>query len=158
MKNKLLALCLIGTLSVAGCSSGNEGGMTKLDKKFDSYAREAAITQAEQEATDRTWTTVELGQPEYNYTFYNESSNKYKVSYLIKFDEADKAEDHWLMVDVILTGDKKLVSNVEVCYADANSYEAEQKYTPNGTSLSDGIWYNINLTEKEKEEFLNRID
>ncbi len=158
MKKKIITICIIGSIiGLTGCTTSTNSNMTKLDKKFDSYAHKAAKTQAEQEVADYTWTTVELGEPEYAYTLYNETSNNYKVTYYAKFDEADEAADQWLELTVLLTGENKLVDNVSVSYMDARTYEAVKKYSPSGTE-SNGIWYNINLTNEQKEKVLNSFN
>ena len=40
---------------------------------------------------------------------------------------------------------------------DARTYEAVKKYSPSGTE-SNGIWYNINLTNEQKEKVLNSFN
>lgn len=144
-------------LVMNGCSSTGSSNLSKMDKDLDKNAKPAAEKYLKAKVEECSeWTTVKTGALEYRYALYNEKSNCYKVVYYAKFDEEDEPEDQWMEVDVELTGEKMLASDVNGAYMDANSYEHFNSYIPQSSTDDHKIWYNVNLTQEEKEILKNK--
>ena len=148
--NKYLVIFL-SALTMFGCSNSNDS-MTKLDKEYDGYAKEAAEKFLNNEIDSYSWENVTSGELEYEYTLYNEELNMYKVNYITEFNEEDNPENEWIEISVFLTENTKSVGDVECCYWNAIAYETNygRKYVT--SEDDDGTWYNINLTKGEIEK------
>lgn len=148
MKIYKYLVIFLSALTMFGCSNSNDS-MTKLDKEYDGYAKEAAEKFLNNEIDSYSWENVTSGDLEYEYTLYNEELNAYKVKYITEFNKENSPEDEWIEISVFLTGNTKSVEDVECSYWDAIAYEVSygRKYVT--SEDDDGTWYNINLTEDE---------
>lgn len=152
-----LFVLLFTSISIFGCSD-KSSSMTKLDKEYDKYARNAAEKFLKSEVEDVTWTTVKVGKLEYICTFHNEENSTYRVVYIAKFDEEDEPEDQWVNIQIDLAESGKYVNNVSGSYMGADFYEYEKEaYSNKYVSINDE-WYNINLTDEELKEIKDKRD
>ena len=154
MKRKfILMLIIVIMLICVGCSSSKE--MTELDVEFNDYAVHSAERLLNDAIEGRKNIIVESGQLEYYHTLYNEEHDLYKVRYVANYDtkKGAKTKNEWIVIDILLSGDEKFVLDTDFIWRTGTCEEMRCDATKN----ADGFWYNINLTDKEIEEYYDDL-
>lgn len=140
-KKKLIIGCCCIVLVVLAIVLVNFGHKMKYQR-----IAEKAAERSLQRETDESG--VKASKLKYLSTFYNNTSNLYKVSYYTKYDHLDKKENIWALIEVYISGYTSKVETVSYTRYGLEFKESDviADGHPRDKTVEDedGIWKKVN--------------
>lgn len=113
--------------------------------KYEKIARKLAERHLEQDVNEYG---VKASKLKYLSTFYNKTSDLYRVSYYAKFNEVNEKGNMWVLEEIIISGE---TSKVEISYSNGYGPEfnesdviADGHVKEKEVEDEDGIWTKVN--------------